>query len=421
MIDTAKQGGGAVRSTRILIGIAMAVATCLFLAVGSASAKTVYKYVYSGEFIDGSGSTKGQFRQLAGIDYEPATEKLYVSVPGSPGVIQKFNKNGTPANFSALNNGAGRDYIDLGKQGGGELSVDTSNNPSTKGNIYLGGGVLFGYHPNGLPIEPAFNETQFGEAGKPGRSDLQSCSGTSGPNGEYWDFTQGNGQPEIHLRNLETFKAEKTFLAEGTFGSPFMCNMKVDSQGNFYGIWQHGFFGEQIEAVELPPEPVADTAGGTVAKPPEREQRYRLNVSCCGEPLSFGAGRPSHFGIDRSDDDVFVSETTENFENERISFYDSHGGLLGRFGLAEGSYPGLRSVGGITVDPVTHDVYITNNRDFGGEVRHVDKFVRWPRRSPFPPPTPTNRRSPRPPPKPFFTERSIRMASRPPPVGSNMA
>ncbi len=157
-----------------------------------------------------------------------------------------------------------------------------------------------------------------------------------------------------------------------------MCNMKVDSQGNFYGIWKHGFFGEQIEAVKLPPEPVADTAGGTVAKPPEREQRYRLNVSCCGEPLSFGAGRPSHFGIDRSDDDVFVSETTENFENERISFYDSHGGLLGRFGLAEGSYPGLRSVGGITVDPVTHDVYVTNNRDFGGEVRHVDKFVRGP-------------------------------------------
>ena len=144
-----------------------------------------------------------------------------------------------------------------------------------------------------------------------------------------------------------------------------MCNMKVDSQGNFYGIWKHGSFGEQVEAVKLPPEPVADTAGGTVAKPPEREQRYRLNVSCCGEPLSFGAGRPSHFGIDRSDDDVFLSETTENFENERISFYDSKGGLLGRFGVAEGSYPGLDSVGGITVDPVTHDVYVTNNRDFG--------------------------------------------------------
>ena len=62
MIDTVKQGGGAVRSTRILIGIAAAVAACLFLAAGSASAKTVYKYVYSGEFIDGSGSSKGQFK-----------------------------------------------------------------------------------------------------------------------------------------------------------------------------------------------------------------------------------------------------------------------------------------------------------------------------------------------------------------------
>src|SRR5262245_64065808 len=109
MIDIAKTKGGAVRSVRVLIGIAVALAACLFLAVGSASAKTVYTYVYSGEFFDGSGSTKGQFKSLAGIDYEPATEKLYVSVPGSPGIIAKFNKNGTPAKFSALNNGAGRD------------------------------------------------------------------------------------------------------------------------------------------------------------------------------------------------------------------------------------------------------------------------------------------------------------------------
>lgn len=378
MFDIAEQEGGAVRSIRVMIGIAAAAALCLFLAAGSASAKTVYKYVYSGESFDGSGSTKGQFHELAGIDYEPANEKLYVSVPGSPGIIAKFNKNGTPAKFSALNNGAGRDYIDLGKPGGGELSVDTSNNQSTKGNIYLGGGVLFGYHPNGLPIEPAFNETQFGEAGKPGRSDLQSCAGTSGPNGEYWDFTQGNGQPEIHLRNLETFKAEKTFLAEGTFGSPFVCNMKVDSQGNFYGLWQHGFFGGEEDAVKLPPEPVADESGGTAAKPPEREQFFRLNASCCGETVNFGNNFPTHMGVDRSDDDVFVVERKGSFPLTPVSMYDNKGGLVGTFGGPEGSYPGIESAGGITVDPVTHDVYVTNNHDFGSEVRHVDKFVRGP-------------------------------------------
>jgi hypothetical protein len=378
MIDSITQRGGAVRLTRILIGIAAACVACLALATGSASAKTIYKYVYSGEYFDGSASSKGQFKELGGIDYEPATQKLYVSVPGSPGVIEKFTKAGVPANFSALNNGAGRDYIDLGKQASGEVSVDTSSNPSTAGNIYLqSGGTFFGYHPNGLAIEPAFNETQFGEAGKPGVNLFGGCGSTAGPNGEYWDFTFGNGQPEIHKRNLETFKPEVTYLTEGTFGRPMMCNMKVDSQGNFYGLTEEGSFGPQA-AVKLPPEPVADGAGGTEAKPPEREQHYRLNASCCGQEVFGNSG--AHFGIDRSNDDVFLVESTfvPTFGTSRISLYDSKGGLLTQFGGAEGGYLGLRNVGGITVDPATHDVYVTNNRDYGSEARHVEKFVRGP-------------------------------------------
>ena len=366
------------RSTRILIGVAIACVTCLALVTGSAGAKTIYKYVYSGEYFDGSASSKGQFKELGGIDYEPATQKLYVSVPGSPGIIEKFTKTGVPANFSALNNGAGRDYIDLGKQAGGEVSVDTSSNPSTAGNIYLqAGGTFFGYHPNGLPIEPAFNETQFGEAGKPGVSLFGGCGSTAGPNGEYWDFTFGNGQPEIHKRNLDTFKPEVTYLTEGTFGRPMMCNMKVDSQGNFYGLTEEGSFGPQA-AVKLPPEPVADGAGGTEAKPPEREQHYRLNASCCGQEVFGNSG--AHFGVDRSNDEVFLVESTfvPTFGTSRVSLYDSKGGLLTQFGGAEGGYEGLRNVGGITVDPATHDVYVTNNRDYGSEARHVEKFVRGP-------------------------------------------
>lgn len=380
MIETVTQRGGAVRLTRVLIGIAAVCATSLFLIAGSASAKTIYQYVYSGEYFDGSGSSKGQFKSLAGIDYEPATQKLYVSVPGSPGVIDKFTKTGVPANFSALNNGAGRDYIDTGKQASGELSVDTSTAPSA-GNIYLqSGGEFFGYHPNGLPIEPAFNETQFGEAGKPGRNLFGGCGSASGPNGEYWDFTRGNGQPEIHRRNLETFEAEVTYLTEGTFGSPDMCNLKVDSQGNFYGFWEaEGGFSPNW-AVKLPPEPIADNAGGTAEKSPDREQRYRLNAGCCGITPTFGNHNPTHLGIDRSDDYVFATERSNlgPFGTNVVSVYDNKGGLVSQFGLPEGGYEGLMNAGGITVDPVTHDVYVTNNRDYGGEVRHVEKFVRGP-------------------------------------------
>jgi hypothetical protein len=367
MIDSSTRRGGAGRLARVLLGVAACV-TCLALVTGSAGAKTIYKYVYSGEFFDGSGSTKGQFRSLGGIAYDPATQNLYVSVPGA---IDKFTKTGVPANFSALNNGAGRDYIDLLNSATGEVSVDTSSNGSTKGNIYLSpGGSFFGYHPNGLLIEPG-----FGRATAPGVEAYAGCGGDAGPNGEFWDFTYINGQPEIHRRNLETYKAEVTYLTEGTFGSPgTMCNLKLDSQGSFYGL--NGEENGQA-AVKLPPEPVVDNAGGTAARSPDRERRYRLNAACCGLSVEQNSG--SHFGVDRSDDDVFLAESlfVPEYGTSRISLYDSKGGLVTQFGGAEGPYEGLKNVGGVTVDPVTHDVYVTNNREYG-EARRVEKFVRGP-------------------------------------------
>ncbi|HEY1285744.1 MAG TPA: hypothetical protein VGF04_06615 [Solirubrobacterales bacterium] len=375
MTDTITHRGGAVRLTRALIGIAAACAACLVLIAGPAAAKTVYKYEYSG-FFDGTGSVKGPFKSLGGIDYEPATEKLYVSVgvPGSTGIIDKFTKAGVPANFSALNNGAGRDFIDLEQQGTGEVSVDKST-ASTAGNIYLSTGTFFGFYSNGLPI-PVFNN----EIGKPGIGFFGGCGATAGPNGEFWDFTDGNGQPEIHRRNLETFKAEVTYLTEGTFNRPFMCNLKTDTQGNFYGLSEEGGFFSGQSAVKLPPDPIADDAGGTAEKTPEQERRYRLNAACCGKEVTNGNNSAAHFGIDPSNDDVFLAEATNEggFGNSRISLYDSKGGLVTEFGQPEGSYEGLRGVGGVAVDPVTHDVYVTNNREYPGEIRHVEKFVRGP-------------------------------------------
>ena len=95
-------------------------------------------------------------------------ESCYVSVPGSPGIIAKFNKNGTPANFSALNNGAGRDYIDLGSRRSGEVSVDTSNNPSTQGNVYLQPGHLLRLSPERAGDRTRLHVPKFGGASQPG-------------------------------------------------------------------------------------------------------------------------------------------------------------------------------------------------------------------------------------------------------------
>ena len=76
---------------------------------------------------------------------------------------------------------------------------------------------------------------------------------------------------------------------------------------------------------------------------------------------------------------MYLAETinTGNFEYDAVSVYDKNGGVLTKFGMAEGiSYEGLRSVGGITVDPVTHDVFVTNNRIYAGNHATSNKIVR---------------------------------------------
>jgi hypothetical protein len=119
MQSNSKRMGGAVSLSRVVVGIMAALALTILLAAPSASAKTVYPYEHAG-FFDGTGSVKGQFKTtLGGIDYWPSGQNLIVSVSGEPGIIAKFTKTGTPANFSALNSGAGRDYIDLGSNTSG--------------------------------------------------------------------------------------------------------------------------------------------------------------------------------------------------------------------------------------------------------------------------------------------------------------
>ncbi len=374
MTDNSKQGGGTVRLTRVLIGIAASVAACFLVMAGSAGAKTVYQYEYSGEYFDGAGSSKGQFKgSLGGIEYEPATESLYVGLPTTPTAIGKFSKAGAPKKFSALNNGAGQDYIDLGQSlGGNEISVDRSSAASA-GNLYITGvgfgtQAFYGYHPDGLPISPAFDNENNG---LPGITLFGGCGVAAGPSGELFTFTDGNGTSLLQERSLVDFSVQKTFLSEVTFSEPELCGMKIDTGRNFYGLWAGGGFNAGNEAIKEPPEPVANNVGM-----PDKELRYRLNGSCCGQTVTNQFNTALHMGVDTANDEVFVNE--RNSGVHRISVYDSEGGLLSRFGEAEGGYEGLVSPGGVAVDPATHDVYVTNNREYPGEARHVEKFVRGP-------------------------------------------
>jgi hypothetical protein len=365
---------------RLLTGIAAGVALAFAFAANSASAKQVYDYKYSGTFFDGSGSEKGSFTNVLGdIGYDKTAERLYVAASGSPGVVEKFTKAGAASNFSGLNGGAGQDYIDLGRNvpnfapNQTELAVDNSNQPTT-GNIYMRLGtsdttLIWGYHPDGLLIGPGYtqeyNVVYCQIAPCAGAMVPYQCGLAVSSTGELWlagSQFGGHGR-----RDPETLDFDNEF-----FTAPESCEMVIDGNRNFYGIWSRETFSEGnqgIWAVKLPPEPVNNNVG-----PPEREWRYRLNASSAGQNVKSAERTPTHLAIDESDDDVFLSEGTPPQET-RISQFDSSGRLLGRFGGPEGGYLGLSNIGGLTVDPATHDVWVTNNRSYSG-VRHVEKFER---------------------------------------------
>ena len=361
------------RLTRVLIGIAAAVSLCLLLAAGPAGAKTVYQYEYSGEFFDGTGSTKGPFiGTLGGIDYDPASETLHLGVPSTPGAIAKFSKTGTPMNYSALNGGAGRDFIELtGNGSGNEVSVDKSNAASA-GNVYVQrGGTVFGYHPNGLPISPAFDNEN---TGLPGVNIFGGSGNDAGPNGEFFTFSDGNGTSLMTQRDLDTFDPIVTYMGEVQFSDPEFDELKIDSQRNFYGIEQPGGFSQGEYVLKSPPNRSPKTS-----VEPEREWQYRLNASCCGAIETSQTNNRGNIAIDRSNDEVFVQRTKQppvprHYSTSRSTI--RRAACCQRFGRRRTGYEGLASPGGITVDPATHDVYVTNNREYAGEVRHVEKFVR---------------------------------------------
>jgi hypothetical protein len=358
---------------KILTGIAAALVLTLAFAVGPASAKQVYDYKYSGTFIDGTGSEAGQFTGgLGGLAYNKQTGELLVVRAGSPGKVTKFTKAGAPVKFSALNAGTGGDTIsfrgyvyegnEYGMEGttGADLAVDDTAGPNA-GNIYSMDGVSKrGWSPNGLELPSSCTSFECEPGGTENRFYSQydsDCGISVGPNGEIW---KSNGRAEgvgpIAEINVQgELIPGRAFL--GLFGGVYhTCHTIVDSQGNFYAI--NNPQGFQVFPTKFPPEPVQQGIG-----PEDKEELYRLGGQGSGE-----------MAIDRSDDSVFISS---GFNPVTIQQWDSHGGRMGNaFGAPEVGYEGLQGPGGIAVDPVTHDVWVSNNRQYGGGVRHIEKFER---------------------------------------------
>jgi hypothetical protein len=304
--------------TRILVVVCIAL-TGLLMA-GPASAQVVelirYSGTYPGSSIDGSDAvgvpspTFSGFEPLSKIDIDQSAGILYVG-DETHGRIYKFDLTGVSQPFAALSPNTILSPQFLGNTFNGELVVDNSGT-ATQGRIYAvnPNNSVTAYLPSGAP-------TNF-------PIDLVSenfCGGAVDSSGHLWLSHPGKGIYEY------TATGEPTGLFFVPSGSH--CPVDMDADGNFY---------------------VPETSSF----------RYVKKYSPTGALLT-GMGLGIDVAVDRGDDHIYVLDTPGG--SSYVNQLDSDGNLIKTFGLAEGSYPGLRNSKGIAVDQQTHNVYVTNNRN----------------------------------------------------------
>jgi hypothetical protein len=338
-------------------GIAAAFALSLAIAVGSASAKTVYDYEYSGTFFDGSTAGKTFTGNIGGIVLDRSKNQFLIAnggEGGEPGWITKLNATTfAPVNFSGL--GIPRlitSGANAGLSSSAQVDVDQTGGPNA-GNIYVASGnAKQGYFADGTPIPnfADFEESRCGAAADPGGELVL----TGGRNGLRWFTTPGNEfDHEVRVGYPGYEPGKKNQWSERGKA----CKAVFDGNGDIVGIKGGVSLGS------------SDSKNYIVKLNPEGFEVFQLTRT----------QEYTNAAIDYSNDDIFVTKAVSG--GGSFEYYDTEGRKLGEgFGEPDGPYLGMQggfqSYFGITVDPVTHDVWIANERDYGGGVRHVEKFVR---------------------------------------------
>jgi sugar lactone lactonase YvrE len=337
---------------RLLTGLSAAIAVSLALASG-ASGQTVYNYVYSGQYIDGSGSDKGQFTNtsaISNIAWDKTNQRLLIAVGGSEPYVVSLKENGEPAPFSGLETGVDTISPTPSQTMGGEpaLDVDNTGGPNA-GNFYLagvgfGGGQATGFTAAGnkLPLWP--------------RTVENLCGITVGPEGNPWTMGSIGGaglrqfSPDGEPTGTVIFARPHSTKEEppAGFEPDVPCRQRLDSQSNFYGAEQKSGFTRWVKY------------------DPDGNELYELSQN---------NNANQGMAVDLSNDDVF---TIEGVSGEVINHYDREGKKLETFGAADpaNSFSGIDGFpNGIAVNPATHDVWVANRRNYSG-TRRVEKFVR---------------------------------------------
>jgi hypothetical protein len=333
------RSGKKLRVWRLLAGLAGSLALALACS-HAASATTIHPYYYSENFFDGSGSTGGPFggpvRGPAQLSIDQHSESVYVNVNES---IAKFTFSGAPSPFS-----------DPSLVGGNELPVGARNvnltvdntSASTAGNLYVEVTP-----PSASPPVRAFASSgaELQGTGFPLGGFSQNCGVAVDPEGDIWIADSGSDE-------LIEFSPDGTPKSRISVRPVQPCQLEIDGNGNFYT-------GERPDHVGFPVGPVRKYS-------PSGQFLYMLDP-----------GWTRAIAIDYSNNNVFVDHGGD------ISEYDSNGALLDNFGTPDPahSYPGLGSEeqqyayrsGGIAVNSANHDLYVSDEREYGGTL-HVEIF-----------------------------------------------
>jgi hypothetical protein len=177
---------------------------------------------------DGSDTTAGAFTGLSRIGIDNGTGYVYVMDPGHQ-VIDKFNPDGTAANFSGTGtsslSGAATPQEEFSLDADADISVDNSGG-ANQGRIYVNGDgdPINAFDPSGSYLWQ-IDGALFGE----------DCGTAVDTAGHLWVGDFGNDGKAIEFDNTGSPPAQIGEV-DDTTGTP--CRLNLDASGNlFFNQW----------------------------------------------------------------------------------------------------------------------------------------------------------------------------------------
>jgi hypothetical protein len=359
---------GSLRMGRFLATLLAALIAALVLA-GTASARQVYEWVYSGEYVDGAGTDNGVFPSRMGqiaIDQDRNEILVTVGPTGQdgaiPGYVTKVDFSNNPAEFDDLAPGVDT-FVPYGPHlynGRPAIAIDDTTKP-TNGNFYITGRNqlavnMAGFDQGGQPLPNwQFSEGPFGIAVDQTGEILTSKSNTKdrfswlNAAGEVVDVDTPFLALEEPIENLSP-------ILSGPHGGA----LSFDGDGNVFEM---------------------TAADGTLFRRFLTKFK-KIDSETFLEEFKFGRkltnDQNAALAVDPATEELFSAEEST------VNVYDPDtGAKLTSFGAPEPGYEGLSPDGsfeggatGVAVDHDSHAVWVANERLYAGAAHRVEKFIR---------------------------------------------